>query len=141
MLHWKKIISLMLLLGVIMGCGGDLIDFGGGGDASITFDPCVVTGLPPVISTITPAAASIAGGTVVTISGYGYCNAAPMNVVTIGTAAVSATSYGLVAAPTATDIESLTFTLPATTPVGVQTVFVTVVGSTSNTNLTLTVTP
>lgn len=133
--------GLALFSAVMTSCGGDLIDWGGGGDASITFDPCVVTSLPPVISTITPAAASIAAGTVVTISGFGYCNAAPMNVITVGTAAASATTYGLVAAPTATDIESLTFTLPATTPVGVQTVFVTVVGNTSNTNMTLTVTP
>lgn len=140
MSHLKKFIGLILLSGAIGGCGQDLIDFGGGGDASITFDPCVVTGLPPVISTITPAAASIAGGTVVTISGYGYCTAAPSNVITIGTAAVSASTYGLVAAATATDVESLTFTLPATTPVGAQTVFVTVVGNTSNT-VTLTVTP
>lgn len=140
MSHCKKLIGLTLLLGTIVGCGEDLIDFGGGGDASITFDPCVVTSLPPVISTITPAAASIAGGTVVTISGFGYCTAAPMNVITIGTAAASAATYGLVAAATATDIESLTFTLPATTPVGAQTVFVTVVGNTSNT-VTLTVTP
>lgn len=108
-------------------------------------DPSVVTGLPPVISTITPAVASLAAGTVVTISGFGYSISAPNDVITVtngtASASVSASSYALAAAPTATDIESLTFTIPPTAPLGVLNVFVTVFNNSSNNNLTLTVVP
>lgn len=110
-----------------------------------SMDPSVVTGLPPVISTVAPAVASLAAGTVVTISGFGYSISAPSNIITVtnGTtsAAVSASSYALVAAPTATDIEALTFTIPPTAPLGVLNVYVTIFDNTSNTNLTLTVVP
>lgn len=110
-----------------------------------TLDSSVVTGLPPIISTITPAVASLAAGTVVTISGFGYSISAPSNVITVtdGTtsASASASSYALTAAATATDIEALTFTVPPTAPLGVLNVFVTVFDNTSNDNLTLTVVP
>lgn len=129
-----------LFLFVITSCGSVT----GSSDA---IDSSVATGLPPVISTITPAVASLAAGTVVTLSGFGYSISAPNDVITVtnGTtsASVSATSYTLVAAAaaTATEIESLTFVIPPTAPLGVLNVFVTVLNNTSNNNLTLTVVP
>lgn len=132
----------LLLLGTALiatACGS------GNNTPDALFDDSVPTGLPPTISTVTPAAASIAGGTVVTLSGFGFSSTFPNNIITLtnGTtsATVSATSYSLVAAATATDIEAITFTIPATAPVGVLNVFVTVLGNTSNANLALTVTP
>lgn len=134
----RSILSFVLLALTAMSCGS--ID---GFDNAI--DASVATGLLPVISTVTPAVASLAGGTVVTLSGFGYSISAPNNVITVtnGTtsAAVSASSYALVAAPTATDIEAITFTIPPTAPLGVLNVFVTVFNNSSNTNLTLTVVP
>lgn len=118
---------------------------GGSGSTDNAIDASVATGLLPVISTVTPAVASLSAGTVVTLSGFGYSISAPNNVITvtngITSAAVSASSYALVAAPTATTIESLTFTIPPTAPLGVLNVFVTVFNNSSNTNLTLTVVP
>lgn len=134
----RHIIAVALLVLTTVSCGNS-----SGTDSAL--DSSVVTGLPPVISTITPAVASLAAGTVVTISGYGYSISAPSNVLTVtdGTtsAAVSASSYTLVAAATATDIEALTFVIPPTAPLGVLNVFVTVLNNSSNNNLTLTVVP
>lgn len=117
----------------------------GSSSSDDAMDSSVVTGLTPVISTVTPAVASLAAGTVVTISGYGYSISPPSNVITVtdGTtsAAVSASSYALVTPSTATDIEALTFTIPPTAPLGVLNIYVTVLNNTSNTNLTLTVVP
>lgn len=132
----------VLLLLITTACGS--VDLG---DSALSgVNSSVSTGIaPPVISTVSPAAASIAGATVVTLSGYGFSSVAASNIITIGTgttsAATSATAYGLVAPATATDIETLTFTLPTGTPVGVQNIFVTVFNNVSNANLSLTVTP
>ncbi len=139
MQHFKLIAGVVLAMALLPHCGEDA-PWSGGGQSSPSYDACVVTGLPPTISTITPTTASISAATVVTISGYGYCFNFPSDVITIGTSATVATSYALVAAPTASDIESLTFTLPAGTPLGSQSVYVTVMGNTSN-STTLTVTP
>lgn len=133
----------VLVLTALAACGS--VDLGESALSS-EVNPSVATGIvPPVISTITPAAASIAGGTVVTLSGYGFSSVPTANIITIGTgttsAATTATAYGLVSPATATDIETLTFTLPTGTPTGVQTIFVTVFNNVSNATLTLTVTP
>lgn len=134
----RHILAVVLLALTTVSCG----NVSGTDNA---FDSSVVTGLPPVISTVAPAVASLAAGTIVTISGYGYSISAPSNVLTVtdGTtsAAVSASSYTLVAAGTATDIEALTFVIPPTAPLGVLNVFVTVLNNSSNNNLTLTVVP
>lgn len=134
----KHILALVLLALTTTSCGGS-------SSSDNAMDSSVVTGLPPVISTVTPAVASLAAGTVVTISGYGYSITAPNNVITVtnGTtsAAVSASSYALVTPGTATDIEALTFTIPPTAPLGVLNVYVSVINNTSNSNLTLTVVP
>ncbi len=134
----RPVFIVALLAMVVASCGS--VDSTGN-----AIDSSVVTGLLPVISTVTPAAASLSAGTVVTLSGYGYSISAPSNVITVtnGTtsAAASASSYALVAAPTATDIEALTFTIPPTAPLGILNVFVTVLNNTSNSNLTLTVVP
>ena len=123
-------------------CGS--VNLGAGGGNGV--DSSVATGItPPVISTIAPATASIAGGTTVTLSGFGYSSIPEANIVTIGagttSTATSALTYALVAPATATDIEAITFKLPTGTPLGVQNVFVTVFNKVSNANLTLTVTP
>lgn len=137
-----KYAAALLLAALGAHCGS--VNLGGTGTGGV--NSSVASGIsPPVISTITPAAASIAGATVVTLSGFGFSSVSTANIITIGTgttsAATTATAYGLVTPATAGNIETLSFTLPATTPVGVQNVFVTVFNNASNADLTLTVTP
>lgn len=116
-----------------------------GSSDTAQFDASIATGLPPVISTVTPTPAAI--GATLTVTGYGFSIAAPFNVLTITngvtSSSVSASTYSLVptATASATAIEQLTFTIPASTPIGANTVFLFVVGNTSNSDITLTVTP
>lgn len=128
---------LATILLISTGCGA----VGGAESAAPSVDTSVPTGLAPIISTITPNPAAI--GATVTVTGFGFSSVSPSNILTIGgqSAIADAGSYALVIPATATSIESLTFTVPAGTPVGVQTVFLTVVNMISNADLTLTVTP
>lgn len=97
------------------------------------------TGTTPVVSTITPTTGPV--GTVITINGLGFSDAPPNNIVIIGNIAVAAATYSLVAVPTATEIESLTATIPAGTTLGSNSIVVVVHENTSNSDISFTVTP
>jgi hypothetical protein len=79
-------------------------------------------------------------GDTVTVFGLGFSTAAAYDIVTIGTSAASAGAYNLLDGSTAGEAESLTVTVPAGVTVGANSVFVTVLGNTSNANVTFTVT-
>lgn len=99
----------------------------------------VPTQLPPTVSRVDPATGPV--GTVITIFGFGFSMAAPDNIVIIGTTAVSATAYTLLPVPTATEIESLTATVPADAAAGANSVTVLVGENASNSDIIFTVTP
>jgi hypothetical protein len=135
-----KKISLLIVMG-IAACGG--VDLGQGTGAG-SIDSSVTTGIsPPVITAVAPTTA--ARGAAVVVSGFGYSLVPQYNVITIGTGAdaiaVTATAYGVVSPATPGNLETLTFTVPATAPLGAQTIFVTVLTNTGNASVTLTVTP
>lgn len=116
-----------------------LIASGCGISGSSDYPDDVPTQLPPTVSRIDPAAGP--AGTAITIFGFGFSEAAPNNTVIIGNTAVSATAYTLLPAPTATEIESLTATVPADAAAGANPVTVVVGENASNSDITFTVTP
>lgn len=111
----------------------------GCGSSGGSYPDDVPTQLPPTVARVDPAAG--APGSAIMIFGYGFSETAPNNVVIIGNAAVTATAYALLAAPTATEIESLSATVPASAPAGQSSVVVVVSDNTSNADILFTVTP
>ena len=125
----KRSIILCALIAASASCGG-----GGSG-----YPDDVPTQLPPTVASVEPTSGPV--GTTITINGFGYSVAAPNDIVIIGDSAVSAESYALVNPPTATEIESLTATVPAGTPLGANSIVVVVYDNASNGDVTFTVTP
>lgn len=117
-----------LLLCLLFSCGGK----------STGFDD-VPTGVTPIVSRVDPASGP--AGTQVTIYGMGFSIAAPTNVVAMGDEGASADSYSILADPTAEEIETLTFTVPAGLAAGDYPVVVVVHGTASNSDVIFTVTP
>jgi len=118
-----------LLLCLLFSCGGEGPNY---------YDD-VVTGSPPIVSRVDPAAG--AAGTQVTIFGLGFSYIIPTNIVTMGTVGAVAETYTILANPTATEIESITFTVPADLAPGEYPVVVVVHDTASNADVTFTVTP
>lgn len=110
----------------------------GSGDSS-DFADDVPTQVTPTVSRVAPAAGKV--GDTITIFGFGFSDIPPNNIVIIGGANIAATAYNLVPSPTATEIESLTATVPTGAAVGVDSVYLLVNENTSNTDITFTVTP
>lgn len=108
-------------------------------DSDAEFSEDVPTQTYPIVSSVTPTTA--ARGATVTINGMGFSSAAPVNIVIVGDTAVSASTYGLVAAPTSSEIEFLTFVVPVGAPIGSDSIDVVVYDNASNSDVTLTVTP
>lgn len=123
--HWIAIACLMS----VAACGGS------GG----TYGDDVPTNAPPTVSAVAPAAGP--AGTVITISGFGFSDVAPNNIVVIGDSAVPASAYDLVDPPTATEVEFLTATVPDSVGLGDTSVVVLVGDNASNSDVTFTVTP
>lgn len=96
--------------------------------------------MDPFISSINPTTAT--AGDTVTILGYGFSDASELNVVFIGATdtLADAGSYSLVVPQTvATEIESITFTVPAGITPGSYSVYLLVLTNPSNDNITITI--
>ncbi|MFA4873810.1 MAG: IPT/TIG domain-containing protein [bacterium] len=108
----------------------------GSGDG---FQPDVPTDAPPIISRVDPNAGS--PGDNITIFGLGFTISYPENIVVIGGAATTATSYRLLDNPTASEVEAITVTVPTGAQLGEGPVYVQVHGNSSNSDVSFTVNP
>ena len=79
--------------------------------SSSDFSDDVPTNSPPVVSRLDPTTGPV--GTEVTIYGLGFSYVAPTNIITMGTGGAVADSYAILSNPTADEIETLTFAVPA----------------------------
>ncbi len=102
-------------------------------------DPTIATNTFPLLTRVAPTAGK--PGDTITLFGSGFSEVATENIVNIGGATMQATNYALVDPPAVGEVESLTATVPAAVPVGIQSIFVIVFENTTNTDLTFTVTP
>lgn len=103
------------------------------------FDESVATQLAPVVTRVAPATGK--AGDTITIFGVGFSIEPPQNIILVGGATTTAATYGLVIPPTGSEVEQLTFTLPATSAVGATTIAVLVADQASNNTVAFTVTP
>ena len=111
----------------------------GSGDSSFDYSEDVPTNLPPTVARIDPATGPV--GTAVTVFGFGFSDAAPDNVLMVGSGSIAATAYTLLPNPTSSEIESISATIPAGAAVGADAILVIVDGNPSNADITFTVTP
>jgi hypothetical protein len=109
------------------------------GGTTETFPSDVPTQAPPIVSSVTPTSGK--AGDTITINGLGFSSIAPNNTVVIGGVGTSATSYAILNPPTATEIESLTATVPVGAAVGASSVLVIVYENASNADVMFTVNP
>ena len=116
---------------LLLGCGSAATETAG-------FDASVSVQANPFINRVTPTSGR--AGETITLLGFGFSNGAPNNVVTVGGAAATANGYALVASPTSSEIESLTFTIPIGAATGASNLFVTVFDNASN-SVSFTVSP
>ncbi len=107
-----------------------------GGDG---YAPDVPTDSPPIVSRVDPNSGS--AGSEVTIFGFGFSVSVPTNIVVIGDAATSATSYTLLSNPTSDEIEAITAVVPDDAQLGEGPIFVMVHENVSNADVSFTVTP
>lgn len=121
MIHTKCIRYLLFIL-LLFGCGSDPETMG--------LDASISTQAPPFINRIDPASGSV--GATVTIFGFGFSNEAPNNIVIVGGTSATASSYSLLANPSSSEIESLTFTIPSGGSTGASDLFVTTFENVSN---------
>ena len=119
----------LIVLLTITGCGSS--------DSLVNTD--VVTDTPPVVSRITPTTGG--AGDTVTIFGLGFSVVPQNNFISVGGAAAIAETYALVDPPLSSEIESLTLVIPDDAVAGDQPVTVTVGDFSSNSDVTITVTP
>ncbi len=103
------------------------------------FQPDVPTDSPPIVSRVDPNAGG--PGDPITIFGFGFTTSYPENIVIIGGAATSATSYRLLSNPTDTEIEAITANVPTDAAAGEGAILVQVHGNSSNADVSFTVTP
>lgn len=118
---------------LLAGCGA------GTGSDPLSLDSTVVSGVVPLIISVTPAAGR--AGDLITINGLGFSVDPPANIVTIGGSATTAASYALLDPPVNGAAEAITCTVPAGAAVGADGLFVTVFQLTSNANIPFTVQP
>lgn len=111
-----------------------LISCGGSG---APFNSTVPTQAPPYINRIDPT--TVNPGDTVTIFGFGYSIVPGYNIVTFGDVSTVSEGYSILAVPTSDEIESITVVVPANVPAGAQTAYVSVLGNTSNTNMSVNV--
>jgi hypothetical protein len=103
------------------------------------FQPDVPTDSPPVISRVDPNAGR--PGDPITIFGFGYTTSVPENIIIIGGASTSATSYRLLSTITSGEIEAITANVPEDAEIGEGPIYVQVHGNSSNSDVSFTVTP
>lgn len=121
----KRTLEMIFVLMLLAGCAG-----------SSDFASNVQIDSPPVISRISPTTAK--AGDTVTIFGFGFSSAPAVNLVSLESAITPAASYNLLQNPTSTEIESLTFVVPAM-PAGTFGVMVMVGDDVSNSNVVITI--
>lgn len=124
----KKIIFLVGIF--LIGCGSE---------EGLVLDTSVSTSALPYVNRVSPAA--VQAGATVTVFGFGFSNEAPSNIIVTAGVSATAATYALVSPPTATEIEQITFVVPAGATLGVSGVSVTVFDNTSNNNVLLTINP
>lgn len=127
-IYFIIIMSLLFLHGV--SCGSE---------EAFTLDSSVATDALPYVNRINPASGQV--GDTITIFGFGFSNGAPSNIVHVGGTAVAAATYALINSPTSTEIEQLTFAIPAGAATGAAGIAVTVFDNTSNAGVQLTINP
>lgn len=120
----------LVLLFLLLGCGSS--------SETNLFDASISTQAPPLINRANPISGRV--GDTITIFGFGFSNGAANNIVTGGGQPTTAATYALVANPTSSEIEQLTFTIPTGAATGAGNLFVTVFENTSNT-ISFTVNP
>ena len=125
-----RLISIVVLALALVSCGNASSNY---------FGPNIPTGTTPIISRVDPNFGS--AGDEITIFGLGYSIAFPENIIIIGGAATTATSYRLLSNPTSSEIEALTAIVPADAQLGEGPIYVLVDASSSNTDVSFTVTP
>ena len=123
-------IIFLVFLTIACGSGTDQID---------PVDSSVATQTGPIILSLNPTSGKV--GSTVTINGFGFSAAAPVNIVTVGGKATSAATYSLLNPPVNGAIEALTFQVPANAATGASGIFVTVFDLTSNANVQFIVDP
>jgi hypothetical protein len=109
------------------------------GSASDPYGPDIPTNSPPFVSRIDPNTGS--AGNTITIFGFGFSVAVPENIVIMGGAATSATTYTLLSNITGDEIESITAVIPDDAQTGEGPIYVQVHENVSNADVSLTVTP
>lgn len=109
------------------------------GGSSDVYPDDVVSNTNPIVSRVDPATA--ARSQEITIYGIGFSIEPPSNIVIIGNSSTSATAHGFIESPTSTEFEYITATIPADTPEGDNSVIVQVHEYSSNTDITIAVTP
>lgn len=122
----KRIAILILLAAVASACGSA---------SGVSSD--VPSGSLPIVSRVEPAAGS--SGDAITVYGVGFSSAAPYNIVIIGGAGVSATSYELLPNPSGDEVEAITTTVPTGALAGEDSVVVMVHENVSNADVMFTV--
>lgn len=124
----KACTAIFLIALFSLSCGG-----------SSDYNPNVPTDSPPIVSRAEPSAGK--AGDVISIFGLGYSIAYPEDIVVVGGAATSATSYRLLDNPTANEIEAITFIVPEDAEIGEGPIYVQVDGNSSNVDVSFTVLP
>jgi len=104
---------------------------------SSDYNPNVPTDSPPIVSRVDPSAGM--AGDMISIFGLGFSIAYPEDIVVVGGAATSATSYRLLDNPTDSEIEAITFIVPEEAEIGEGPIYVQVEGNSSNVDVSFTV--
>lgn len=123
----------LLLIGVVVGCGSATDDLPG------SFDASVATQVAPVVTRISPTIGR--AGDIITIFGVGFSVIPEDNIVLLTSAATPAFSYTANNAAGSGEVEQLAFVIPSNAKSGVTFVLVSVYGNSSNSDITLIVTP
>lgn len=118
----------MVLTVLLASCGG-----------TDSYQPDVPTDSPPIVQRVDPNTGRV--GDEVTIYGFGFTVSIPENIVIIGGAATSATSYQIMPNPVNDEIEAITCTVPEGAALGEGPIFVQVHGDQSNSDVSFTVIP
>lgn len=124
-----RTISLLAAVLLMASCGGSSNDI----------QEDVASGSPPLVTSLSPTSGPV--GTEVTVTGIGYSYIPPNNTIMIGSESTVATAHDFLTNPTSSEFETVTFTVPDTTPLGADSVVVIVGDYASNTDVLFTVTP
>lgn len=125
--------SALLLIGMLIGCGS------AADDRVEPFDASVATQVAPVVTRISPTIGR--AGDVITIFGVGFSVIPEDNIVLFASAAALALSYNLASPAGSGEVEQLTFVIPTNATTGTTSVIVNVYDNSSNSDITLMVTP